>query len=58
MTYEWTDRWLIDMGYRYIDFGEVYWRGMFGHPLDSQDVKANEIYLGVRFQLPVVYVVE
>ena len=50
MTYEWTDRWLIDMGYRYIDFGEVYWRGMFGHPLDSQDVKANEIYLGVRFQ--------
>jgi opacity protein-like surface antigen len=50
VTYDLTDRWLIDMGYRYIDFGEVYWRGMFGHPVESQDVKANEIFLGVRFQ--------
>jgi opacity protein-like surface antigen len=50
VTYDLADRWLIDMGYRYVDFGEVNWRGMFGHPVESQYVKANEIYLGVRFQ--------
>ena len=50
VTYDLTDSWLIDLGYRYIDFGEVNWRGMFGHPVESQDVKANEIFLGVRFQ--------
>ena len=49
-AYELTDNWSMDLGWRYIDLGEVYWRGMFGHPVDSQDVKAHEVFLGVRFQ--------
>jgi len=50
MAYKLTDQWSMDLGYRYIDFGEAFWGGMFGYPVEAKEVKAEEVYLGVRFQ--------